>query len=408
MMNGALSRSISKARGACRSSRANRLTKVPGRFVIDARYVRSRPSGIGSCIAALIARLPALAPEARFHLWTHPECPTPVTAPNVTTQVVRAPADGLRTLLMPAALDPLSPSDVVHFPFSLLGRGLPCKSVVTIHDLMWLEHAAKVDGRPLMRRVRESFYRPGMRHALRHATRLIAVSRATADRIHAVSPESSARVRLIHNAAGPAFVAPSDLQASLRLAATLIGSDAPYYLVIGKNEPYKAHHLVLQAFAREARPGELLVLVQRTRRGAGLSRLAQELGIAGRLRWLPTLSEAELVAVVQAARALLQPSLVEGFGIPALEAMAAGCPVIASDTPALVEVLGGAGLHAAVGDAASLAAAINQLRSDSLREELRARGFERARAFSWDVAARQTLEVYREALAAAPDEAYRA
>jgi glycosyltransferase involved in cell wall biosynthesis len=384
------------------------LTRDTDRFVIDARYVRSRPSGIGMCVAALIARLPALAPEARFHLWTHPECPAPVSAPNVTTTVVPAPADGLRTLLVPSTLGALSATDVVHFPFSLLGRGLPCKSVVTIHDLMWLEHAAEVDGRPLMRRLRETFYQAGMRYALRHATRLIAVSRATADRIHAVSPESSARVRVIHNAAGPAFVAPGNLNASLRLAAQLIGSDAPYYLVIGKNEPYKDHQLVLQAFAREARPGELLVLVQRTRTGAGLSRLASSLGIADRLRWLPTLSEPELVAVVQSARALLQPSLVEGFGIPVLEAMAAGCPVIASDTPALVEVLGGAGLHAAVGDAAGLAAAINKLRSGSLREELRARGFERARDFSWDVAAQQTLEVYREASAAGASEARRA
>jgi len=200
-------------------------------------------------------------------------------------------------------------------------------------------------------------------------------------------------------------VASNDREAALRRAAELIGSDAPYYLVVGKNEPYKDHQLTLQAFAREASPGELLVLVQRARQGAGLFRLARDLGIADRLRWLPTLSEADLVTVLQAARALLQPSFVEGFGIPALEAMATGCPVIASDTPALVEVLGGAGLHAAVGDAAGLAAAIRQLRSGSLREELRARGLERARAFSWDVAARQTLEVYREAAAADPDEA---
>jgi len=259
-----------------------------------------------------------------------------------------------------------------------------------------------------VRRVRAHFYQTGMRQALRHATRLIAVSRATADRIQAVLPESAPRVRVIHNAASPAFVAAKDLGATERRAAQLIGSDAPYYLVVGKNEPYKGHQLVLQAFAREARVGELLVLVQRTRSGAGLSRLAEELGIADRLRWLPTLSEPELVTVVQAARALLQPSLVEGFGIPALEAMAAGCPVIASDTPALVEVLGGAGLHAAVGDAAGLASAMNKLRSGSLREELRARGFERARAFSWDAAAQQTLEVYREAAAAGPSEVRRA
>ena len=101
--------------------------------------------------------------------------------------------------------------------------------------------------------------------------------------------------------------------------------------------------------------------------------------------------------MLQGARALLQPSLVEGFGIPALEAMACGCPVIASDTPALLEVLGGAGLHAPVGDSAGLALAMRRLREGSLRDELRERGFERARAFSWDAAAAQTLEVYREA-----------
>jgi glycosyltransferase involved in cell wall biosynthesis len=368
-----------------------------GRFVIDARYVRTRPSGIGNYVAALIARLPALAPTAQFRIWAHPENPTPVTLPNVTCVTVPAVADGLRTLFHPSSLDELRARDVVHFPFSLLGRGLPCPSVVTIHDLMWLEHAAQVDARPLLRRVRARYYQRGMRTALAHATRLIAVSRATADRMLAVAPGSASRLHVIHNAAGPAFVAPADLSASVGRAAELIGSNAPYYLVVGKNEPYKGHQLVLEAFAREARPDELLVLVQRTRRGAGLALLAERLGIASRLRWLPTLSEPELVTVLQAARALLQPSLVEGFGIPALEAMASGCPVIASDTPALVEVLGGAGLHAPVGDSAGLAAAMRRLRDGALREELRARGFERARAFSWDTAAAQTLEVYREA-----------
>ncbi len=375
------------------------MTRDPARFVIDARYVRSRPSGIGNYVAALIARLPALAPDARFRLWTHPERPTPVVAPNVVCVPVASVADGLSTLLRPSSLDQLQAHDMVHFPFSLLGRGLRCATVVTVHDLMWIEHPAKVDARPLLRRARASFYQHGMRHALARATRLIAVSRATAARMIAVLPSCANRVRVIYNAAGPAFVATSDPGGAARRAAELIGSDAPYYLVVGKNEPYKGHEVALQAFAREARPEELLVLVQRTRRGAGLQRLAQQLGIASKLRWLPTLSEPELVTALQGARALLQPSLVEGFGIPALEAMASGCPVIASDTPALVEVLGGAGVLTAVGDAASLARGMNTLRQGTLRSELRERGLERARAFSWDSAAAATLEVYREARA---------
>jgi glycosyltransferase involved in cell wall biosynthesis len=350
-------------------------------------------------VAELIQRMPGLAPDSHFRLWTHPERPEPVQQANVSCFVVSAAADGLRTLLDPSGLDELSPDDLVHFPFSLLGRSLGCPSVVTMHDLMWLEHPNQVDARPLLSQLRAGFYRLGMHQALAQATRLIAVSSATADRMIAVRPACQSRVRVIHNAAGPAFQAPADLDSAARRAAELIGSDAPYYLVVGKNEPYKGHRFALEAFAHEARPGELLVLVQRTRSGAGLSRLAQTLGISSKLRWLPTLSEPDLVTVLQAARALLQPSLMEGFGIPALEAMASGCPVIASDTPALLEVLGGAGLHARVGDAAGLAAAMSKLRDDNLRSELRERGLLRARAFSWDTAAAQTLEVYREALA---------
>src|SRR5258706_1098859 len=158
------------------------------RFVIDARYVRSRPSGIGSYVGALIERLPALAPDSEFRLWTHPERPEPITAPNVSSQLVKARADGPRTLLAPALLDRLEPGDVVHFPHSLLGRGLPCASVVTIHDLMWLEQPELVDARAFVRHARQRFYQTGMRWALENATRLLTVSNATADRIPAFSP----------------------------------------------------------------------------------------------------------------------------------------------------------------------------------------------------------------------------
>ncbi len=109
----------------------------------------------------------------------------------------------------------------------------------------------------------------------------------------------------------------------------------------------------------------------------------------------------DLIVLLQSARALLQPSLVEGFGLPALEAIACGCPVIASDTPALVEVLGGAGLHAVVGSAADLSEKIRQMRDDVRRAELVARGIERASQFNWDATARLTLEVYQQAAALA-------
>jgi glycosyltransferase involved in cell wall biosynthesis len=370
------------------------------RFVIDARYVEPKPSGIGRYVEALIERLPLLAPSQPFELWTHPARPTPITFPNVRCRPVAAPADGLRTLLTPRRLGELGPNDVMHFPFSLLGRGLRCATVVTVHDLMWLEQPELVEGRPLMRRVRERYYRQGMRWALRFATRLIAISEATRARMVATMPECAERVRVTHNAAGSGFSPATDARLAAEQAAAILGTPFPYCLVVGKNEPYKAHEIALEAFAKSAREDELLVLIQRTSGGRGLLELATRLGIASRLRFLPTVSGPELTTLLQAARALIQPSIVEGFGIPVLEAMACGCPVVASDTPALVEVLGGAGLHAPIGDASAFAAALTELRTAGTTASLREKGLVRAQAFSWERTARETLAIYREAAAA--------
>jgi len=240
-----------------------------------------------------------------------------------------------------------------------------------------------------------------MRWAMRHATRIIAVSEATAARIRAVSPESSERIVVTHNAADAAFHPPSDAAAAAERARAVLGSAAPYYLVVGKNEPYKGHEVAVRAFARAARPEELLVLVQRNGAGQRLAALAEGLGVASRVRFVPNVSADDLVGLLQSARALLQPSLIEGFGIPALEAMACGCPVVGSDTPALVEVMGGAGLHAAVGNADALASAMQRLEEPELRSQLVQRSLARARDFDWDKTARATLAVYRQAAATA-------
>lgn len=372
------------------------------RFVIDARYVHTRPSGIGRVVEALVTRLPALAPEDHFHLWTHPDRPNLGEGNRVTRTTVVARADGFRTLFCPSVLDALAPDDVIHFTHSLLGRGLTCRTVVTMHDLMWLEQPHLVDGRPWIRRVRQPYYQAGMRWAIRHATRLLCVSQATADRVIAHDRNAAARVRVVYSAASPEHRPADDEGGALERVSELLGTSEPYYVVLGKNEPYKAHDVAVRAFAVAADPHERLVLVQRENKGRGLAALVRELGISARVHWLSGVSQEDLVTLLQCAKGLLQPSLMEGFGLPVVEAMACGCPVIASDTPALVEVSGGAALHARAGSVPATAAAIRELHDDVQRRELSARGLERAGDFDWDRCATQTLEVYREAAAAQP------
>ena len=275
------------------------------RVSIDCRYIRERPSGIGAYTRALLDRVPALAPNDHFHLWADPRAPQPLCdAPNVAQTVVRAPANGLRTLLSPARLVDLSGVDVLHAPFNTLGRGLRCACVVTVHDVMWVVRPDLCGGISPVTPLRAAYYRLGIMGALRQAARLIAISQATADSIALIAPEASSRVRVIPHGVEARFQPPEDrevvrahLRQHLRLAR-------PYLLVIGQNAPYKNHVAVLRAFAaaRFDQPVELLMLQRLYARGSrltfGVDRLdhrAQDLGVADRVRFICGLRDDEVL-----------------------------------------------------------------------------------------------------------------
>ena len=378
-------------------------TANPLRIALDARYVREKPSGIGAYVQALVERLPALAPADHFFFWAHPLAVRPLSAAANTSEVtVRAGPNSPWPVLFPKRHAPFAGVDVFHSPHNMMPRGLPCASVVTVHDVMAIdEPGMHLQG--LERAVKSLYYRQAVWRALREATQLIAQSQATADQICALVPGASRRLSVIWSAPDGDLGPAKDLAEAKKIAARLTKSEAPYLLVVGANTASKRHDLALAAFAEAVPPPWRLVFVQRRKANAALVRLACSKQVDDRVVWLEEVARVDLVALLQAAEGLVQPSLYEGFGLPVLEAMACGCPVVASDIAPIREVTAGSALLFKVGDQGALSAALRDfVRSESQRQSLRSQGMERAREFSWDRCARDTWGVYHEAAAARP------
>ena len=300
------------------------------------------------------------------------------------------------TLWWPERFASLAGADVFHSPHNLLPRKVNCASVVTVHDLMALErpnlHPGGVE--------RWFFYPAAIWRALREATFVIAPSQATADRICEMLPAAAPRLAVIWEAADDCFRPAEDLSVAKNRAASLLGGKWPYLLAVGANVPTKRHDLALEAFAASVPPPWRLVFVQRREKSERLVRRSRDAQIEDRVVWRDAMAREDLVALLQGADALIQPSVYEGFGLPVLEAMACGCPVICSDIPALREVTAGAALLVRPDNLEALASALRQLMGASeLRRSLAGQGLARARTFSWDRCARETLEVYHAAAA---------
>jgi glycosyltransferase involved in cell wall biosynthesis len=236
--------------------------------------------------------------------------------------------------------------------------------------------------------------------ALRRAARVIAVSEATRADLLARYRLPPDRVVVVPEAASPRFAAVS--AAEVARVRARHGLEGPYVLFVGLLEPKKNVAGLLEAVARLRRDGTWgptrLVVAGAVGWGvAALPEHAGRLGLDGVVRWLGAVDEADLPGLYGGAVCFAFPSLWEGFGLPALEAMAAGTPVVASRRGALPEITADAALLVEP-DAASVADGLGRMLADAgLRQRLRDRGLARARAFSWERTARETLAVYRAA-----------
>jgi glycosyltransferase involved in cell wall biosynthesis len=175
-------------------------------------------------------------------------------------------------------------------------------------------------------------------------------------------------------------------------------------LYVGRADPYKNLVVLVEAFARMRRtiagPVVLQIVGPPDPRYPEAAERARALGVWESVRWTGYVADAELARLYSVASVLVLPSRYEGFGLPVVEAMASGTPVVCSDIPVLREVAGDAAAFVGLDDAAALSAALQKVLTDRrYADGLRERGLARARAFTWEETARKTLEVYASAVA---------
>src|SRR6266566_7955976 len=290
--------------------------------------------------------------------------------------------------------------DIYHGPdFALPPIGKKLRKVVTVHDLAFLEHP--------------EYAVPSLVNYLK---KVVPEAVAAADVVCTVSQEvSRTLVEHFQTPRDRLVVIPNGVSAHFRritdpviLGATRnkFGLRHPLVLGVGTLEPRKNHIGLVKAFAQaQKKKGGPSMLALAGGKGwlyEETQQLVEELKLEKKVRFLGRVSDLELITLYSLADVFAFPSFVEGFGIPPLEAMACGAPVITSNTSSLPEVAGDVALLVDPHDVKALGHAITRLLEDEqLREELRQKGYQRARQYTWSASASKMLSVYQKLYAGA-------
>lgn len=376
-----------------------RLVDVPSLVVIAEQLLAPVPGGTGRYTRELTLALARAAPSG----WTvstvvarHRD-PGPATIPGVEGPRMLPLSRRALTAVWDRGLLLWPGGDALHAPTPLAparpkrGRGL----VVTVHDAVPWTHPETLTKRGA------AWHRRAITRAASRASALVVPTAAVAEELTRHAP-GKARVHVVGEGVTDGLAAMPDERQSETVARRL-RLPARYLLTIGTLEPRKGLDVLLAALAEPHAPDLPLVIVgQPGWGGVDPSRLAEQAGLSPRrVRVLGRIGDADLAVVLRRAAALVAPSLAEGFGLPVVEAMAAGVPVVHSDAPALVEVAGGAGVMARRGDPVSLASGLAAVLADGRRAAaLVEAGRRRAAHYTWHRAATQVwrihLELYRD------------
>lgn len=368
---------------------------------INALQVRAAKSGVGQYIHALCEEFAGSATGDKFKVYATPANCFNYSPGGPVETIVRGPQGGKTSvkllhelLTLPTQLkrDRLS---VFHGASNFLPLRKVCPYVVTIHDLSYYVHPERCT--PARRR----YWYAMTARTVKLADRIITDSENTRRDIARYFPGNDEKVRVIYLAAHQRFCPTEVEKWQLPWDGSLAPiSEAPYLLYVGTLEPGKNLLRLLDAFeliAGEHRNLRLVIAGDAGWLFQDIVNKATATAFSDRIHITGHLPDEQIVQLYQFAEALVYPSLYEGFGMPPLEAMQCGTPVITSNTSSIPEVVGDAAVLVDPTQTKALAEAMRQLlASQALRRQLRERGLARATEFSWLRTAQQTLDVYRE------------
>lgn len=366
------------------------------RIAFDGSALRPGRTGVGYYTEHLLHHLTQLvAPDDELIVLSN--CPIETTTPlpervRVHHETRRVPRMIWMQTRAPMALKSIG-ADVVHFTNGMMPIASATPAVVTIHDmslrLLPRYHPAR----------RVLLNRPLMDLAARRAAAIVTVSESAKRDIEALYGIDGGRVHVVYEAAAPAFHPVTDADALERVRLKY-GLGRRLILYVGTIEPRKNLPTLIEAFARRRRAGDLdhqLVCVGPYGwLSSGIERVIARSGAADAIAFTGYVPFEDLPALYSAAEMFVYPSMYEGFGLPVIESMACGTPVVAGLAAAVAEVGGDAVERVERLDADALGDALVRLARDPRRRDtLRAHGLSRAHQFSWSRAAAQTLDIYR-------------
>ena len=364
------------------------------RVAIDARKVHD--FGIGTYIRNLLRQLARLDRDTDYVLLCK-ERDLGIAAPlgpNFRTVLEASPNYSLREQIhVPWVLSRTKP-DVFHAPHYVLPPAVRCRSVVTIHDCIHLMFPQY-----LRNRASHAYARAAMWAAARRSDRILTVSEASKrDILHFfnVAPE---KIVVVYNAIDEHFwvTPPEEDVARVRERYQL---NHKFVLYVGNIKPHKNLVRIIEAFDELRRSDvdedlKLLIIGDEISKLPALRRAVHQHKLHKQVRFLGYQSDATLAILYRLASVFVFPSLYEGFGLPPLEAMASGTPVVTSNVSSLPEVTGDAAVLVDPYDVDAIADGMRRVLADPLlAADMRRRGFERAREFSWERSVARTREVY--------------